>query len=527
MRTVATRPGKVGQAINLRASQRYRTRQRIFVAVCAVFLTALAVVCLAQFGLISFIWSSVGSTLPMMTVQGAVEDGQTGQALAHVSIAARIFSFATQTTTDAQGRFSMRVPNSSQLNVSVPGYDAEPITPAPTLTIKLAPDPSETARRFMNAFMQQNVAQLWSMLHPDEQAFWRSEAAFASFLARKFGPFQRLSFNVGQANTFTPWINPDTTQVYDTAAVLPVSLTLGVPRGILSAPSEQAVTKGLFNQLTFAEVKSNGLWRVLVGGPLDQEAPIVIPAKAPAVTAKVPILMYHHVSAKPTMNSLDFGLTVTTPDFAAQMDYLAKNGYHPIKLIDIFDNLYYGTALPKQPIVISFDDGYEDNYTDAFPILVQHHFVAEINIITGMIGHSYLTWNQIRQMAADGIEIGSHTIHHISLASALPQTAEQELSESKATLQQQLNMPIQFFCYPSGEPFHNGTVERQQFITSLLALYGYVGALLDPGAESVIQNPQQPYQLPRIRVAGGEALSLFINKLDIQGVGPVDNGPGA
>jgi peptidoglycan/xylan/chitin deacetylase (PgdA/CDA1 family) len=379
----------------------------------------------------------------------------------------------------------------------------------------------------MNAFIQQNFTQLWSMLHPDAQAFWRSQAAFTSFLTRKFGPLQRLSFDVGQASIFAPWTNPDSAQVYSAAAVVPVGLSLGAPRGILSAASEQAVTNGLFNQLTFAEVKSGGLWRVLVGGPLDQDAPIVVPAKAPTITVKTPILMYHHVSAKPTTNSLDFGLTVTTPDFAAQMNYLAQLDYHPIKLTDIFDNLYYGMALPRQPIVISFDDGYEDNYTDAFPILQQHHFVAEINIITGMIGHSYLTWNQIRQMAADGFEIGSHTIHHISLASVSEQTAEQELSESKATLQQQLNRPIQFFCYPAGEPFHHGTVARQQFITTLLAQDGYVGALLDPGAESAVQNPQYPYELPRIRVAGGEALSLFINKLDIQGVGPVNNGPGA
>jgi peptidoglycan/xylan/chitin deacetylase (PgdA/CDA1 family) len=527
MRTVTTRPARVGQAINLRASRRYRTRQRVFVAVCAVFLTALAMVCLAQFGLISFIWSSVGSTLPMVTVQGMVEDGQTGQALARVSIAARIFSFATQTTTDAQGRFSLRVPNSSQLTVSVAGYDAEPITPASTLTIKLSPDPAETARRFMNAFMQQDFALLWSMLHPDEQTFWQSQAALTNFLTRKFGSLQRIAFNVGKASVLTPWIDPDTTQVYDSAAVLPVTLTLGVPRGVLSAPSEQAVAQGLFNQLTFAEAKSDGLWRVLVGGPLDQDAPILVPAKAPTATAQVAILMYHHVSTWTPPNALEFGLTVTTSDFAAQMNYLAKNGYHPIKLDDIFDNLYYGMALPKLPIVISFDDGYEDNYTDAFPILLRHHFVAEVNIITGMIGHSYLTWNQIRQMAASGFEIGSHTIHHISLASVSEQTAEQELAESKATLQQQLQMPIQFFCYPSGEPFHSGTAARRAFITSLLAQDGYVGALLDPGLESTIQNPQYPFQLQRIRVAGGEALQLFINKLKIQGEGPVDNGPGA
>ncbi|HEU5366972.1 MAG TPA: carboxypeptidase regulatory-like domain-containing protein, partial [Ktedonobacterales bacterium] len=378
MSTLKMRQGGASRLTRLRPSHRYRKRQRIFAAACAFLLAVLTAVCLAQFGLISFIWSTTSSTLPLVSVSGLIEDGQTGQPLANVPITARIFSFQTQTTTDAQGYFSMRVPNSSQLDVSAPGYDAQPITPGPALTIKLAPDPATTARRYMDAFMQQNFNQLWSMTHPDAQAFWTSEAVLSRFLTRKFGQLARLSYTVGQFKIVSPWIDPDTTQVYGTAAVLPVSLTLRAIKGILSSPSEQAISNGLFNHLTFGEVKSNGFWRVLVAGPLDQEAPIVVPAKVSALPARVPILMYHHVSAKPAQNALDFGLTVKTPDFAAQMDYLAKNGYHPITLTDIFDHLYYEMALPAHPIVISFDDGYEDNYTDAFPILQQHHFVAEI-----------------------------------------------------------------------------------------------------------------------------------------------------
>jgi peptidoglycan/xylan/chitin deacetylase (PgdA/CDA1 family) len=463
----------------------------------------------------------------MALVDGAIEDAQTGQPLSDLPITARISSFHTQTTTDAQGHFSLRAPHSSQLIISALNYDAQPITPGRALTIKLVPDPSETARRYMNAFMQQNDNRLWNMTHPDAQALWGSEAAFVSFLTRKFGSLPRLSYHIGQAKILAPWIDPDTTGLYNIAAVLPVSLVLGASKGILSSPSEQAAVNCLFNHLAFAEVKSRGLWRVLLAGPLDQDAPILAPAKAMSTSARVPILMYHHVSARPTKNALDFGLTVTTPDFAAQMNYLAKNDYHPITLTDIFDSLYYGLPLPRQPIVISFDDGYEDTYTDAFPILQQHHFVAEMNIITGMIGGRYLTWDQIRQMAAAGMEIGSHTIHHISLASASPQTARTELLDSQATLEQQLSAPIQFFCYPSGEPFHHGSLERQQFITSLLRQDGYIGALLDPGAESVMQKARHPYELPRIRVAGGETLDGFIYLLKIQGVGPIHDGPDA
>lgn len=519
MKLLERRQDNVSRLIKTRPSRKYIRRQRLFLVGSSALLVVLAVVCLSQFGVISILWTQINSALRMITVDGVIKDAQTSQPLVSVPVTARIYSFETQTTTDGQGHFSIRVPKSSKLIVSTPNYEAQFITPGTGLTIKLAPTPAEAARRYMQTFMQQNFEQLWSMLYPDTQAFWSSEAAFASFLTRKFGPVPRLSFALGQVVMLPTWIDPDTTLVYKNVAVLLVSLTLGDSSSILSPPSVQAIRDGLFSNQIFAEIKNGGLWQVLLDGPLDQEAPIIVPAKAPQVTVKVPIMMYHHVSAKPATNALEYGLTVKTPDFAAQMDYLTKNGYHPIKLTDVFDNLYYGMALPPHPIVITFDDGYEDNFTDAFPILMSHHFVAEINVISGLIGGWYLTWDQIRQMNASGIEIGSHTVHHISLASAFPTDAEHELLDSKTTLESELGHPIQFFCYPSGEPFHHGTPERQQFITSLLYQDGYIGALLDPGAESIVQDPQKPYQLFRIRVAGGEALSLFINILNNLGAG--------
>ncbi len=510
-----------------RLARPYLKRRHIFVAASAISLVAFTAGCLNQFGVLSLLWSRLTTSLSMVTVQGVIEDAQTGQPLPNVALTARMAGFKTQTTTDARGHFSLRLPHLGQVMVSVPNYDPQPIALGQTHIIKLAPDPSETARRCMIAFMQRNFRQLWSMLHPDAQAFWSSEAVLARFLLRKFGALPRLSYDIGQPEILSPWIDPDTTRSYSAAAVLPVSLTIGAAKGILSPPSEQAAINGLSHHLTFAEVKSGNLWRVLVAGPLDQEAPIIAPALLPALTVKVPILMYHHVSAKPAKNSLDFGLTVKTPDFAAQMDFLAKNGYHPITLTMLFDHLYYGLPLPRRPIILSFDDGYEDNYTDAFPILQRHHFVAEINIITGMIGGWYLTWQQIRQMAAAGIEIGSHTIHHLSLADVSPQTARTELLDSRTTLEQQLGVPIQFFCYPSGEPFHTGSLARRQFITSLLSQDGYIGALLDPGLTSAVQNAQHPYELPRVRVSGGETLDGFIYLLNFVGAGPTDDWAGA
>ena len=525
MKTLETPPTKGNQSSSSQSkpSKKYIRRQRMFLGFSALLLIVLVVVFLNQFGVISIIHTETTSSLPMVTAEGTLEDAQTALPLAHVPISARIFSFETQTITDAQGHFSMRVPNSAQIAVSVPDYDSQFITPGVKLQVRLAPDPATTAQRYMNAFMNKQYDQVWRMMDADAQAFLGTEADFTNFLTHKFGPLTLASFTIGQAESFSTWINPDTTQSYSDVVVMPVKLKIGPSNGILTPPSEQAVEQGLFDHLDFAEIKSDGLWRVLLAGPLDREAPIVVPANTPALTIKVPILMYHHVAPHASASDIAAGLgsnTVKTPDFATQMNYLAQNGYHPIILTDVFNNLYYGLPLPAHPIVISFDDGYEDNFTDAFPILQSHHFVAEINIISGIIGGLWLTWDEIRRMAASGFQIGSHTVHHYSLAGVIPSTAEHELADSKSTLEQQLGKPVQFFCYPSGEPFHNGTSEQRQFITTLLYQDGYVGALLDPGATSALQNVQTPYQLYRIRVSGDEQMPLFIQTLQNLGVGP-------
>lgn len=525
MKTRERQPSQGSQPFTNRPkpTRRYVVRHSMFLVASLVLLVALVIVFLNQFGVISFLHTETTSSLPMVTAEGVLEDAQSNQPLARVPISARIFSFETETVTDARGHFSVRVPDSAKLTVSVPNYDPQSITPGIHLKVRLAPDAATTAQRYMTAFMSKQYDQVWNLLDPDMQAFWGTEADFTAFLTHKFGPLPLLSFTIGQATSFPSWIDPDTTQAYNNVVTMPVTLKISPSNNILTTPSEKAVEQGIFDNVGFAEIKSNGLWRVLLGGPLDREAPLVVPANAPNLTIKVPVLMYHHVSPGPSPSDVAAGLggnTVKTPDFATQMNYLAQSGYHPVILTDIFNKLYYGLPLPAHPIVISFDDGYEDNFTDAFPVLQSHHFVAEINIITGIIGGGWLTWDQIRQMAAYGFQIGSHTVHHYSLAGVIPSTAESELADSKSTLEQQIGKPVQFFCYPSGEPFHNGSSEQRQFITTLLYQDGYVGALLDPGVTSANQNAQTPYQMNRVRVSGDEAMSLFISTLADVGAGP-------
>jgi len=109
------------------------------------------------------------------------------------------------------------------------------------------------------------------------------------------------------------------------------------------------------------------------------------------------------------------------------------------------------------------------------------------------------------------MQIASHTVHHVNIGQPpYFTTTQEELMLSKATLEARLGQPIQFFCYPTGEPFHHDTYAEQQLVLADLLNDGYVGATLDPFSfDSAIQNAQTPYQLPRIRVSGGESLDAF------------------
>ena len=386
--------------------------------------------------------------------------------------------------------------------------------PKPTPT---QPSPIDNAATlFMKAMLRKDWSSMWLMLSPEAQQLWHGEKDFSHFEQAKFGSLNLISFNDSSAQMYDTWLDPDTTQVYSHVEVLHISLDASAPQGLLSSPSDQALNKGLFQNTLFALVYNQSNWRVLLAGPADLDAPVLISASLPATKLLVPIFMYHHVSNLPTSNSLDHNLTVTATDFNAQLDWLQKQGYHSITQTELFDALYYGKVLPTHPMILTFDDGYEDVFTNALPGLLAHHYRGVFYIITGMIGGNYMTWQQVRKLAQDGMQVASHTVHHVNIGQPPSWTSTQnELLVSKETLEAQLKQPIQFFCYPGGEPFHHDSVYEQQLVLADLSKDGYVGATLDPFSyDSVIQNAQTPYQLPRIRVSGGENLQLFTNILN-------------
>jgi len=374
---------------------------------------------------------------------------------------------------------------------------------------------STTVDLFMQAMLRKDWPAMWSMLAPEAQHLWQNEDDFTHFEQAKFGALTLHSYTLGQAVLSHPWLDPDTTKVYNSIATVQVSLQATAPPGLLTGPSDQALNHGLFQHTLCALIQEQQTWKVLVAGPADLDAPVLAPASPPVNHLIIPIFMYHHVSSLPTHNPLDYNLTVTTTDFESQLSWLQQQGYHSITMTELFDTFYYGKVLPSKPMMLTFDDGYADVYSYALPALIAHHDRGVFYIISGLIGGNYMTWDQVRALARFGMQIASHTVHHVNIGQP-PNgwTTQEELVTSKTTLEAELAEPIQFFCYPVGEPFvHDSLAERQSVLKDLFG-DGYLSATLDPTAlNSALQNSQWPYQLPRIRVSGGESLEAFMGTL--------------
>ncbi len=149
-------------------------------------------------------------------------------------------------------------------------------------------------------------------------------------------------------------------------------------------------------------------------------APILPPKfDGQARTANVPILMYHYISTAPSANDkIRVGLSVPPDMFDAQMKLLVDNGFTTISLFDLYNNLATGQPLPDKPIVLTFDDGYVDNYEQAFPILKKYNQTATFFVITGRADAkdpAYMSWDMIAEMSRAGMDMQLHSKEHVDL----------------------------------------------------------------------------------------------------------------
>jgi peptidoglycan/xylan/chitin deacetylase (PgdA/CDA1 family) len=184
-----------------------------------------------------------------------------------------------------------------------------------------------------------------------------------------------------------------------------------------------------------------------VGTPEPSPAP-VLPERV-----RVPILMYHHIRVLSSKAGNDWReITVTPQEFSDQMAYLRDHNYQAIHLADLVAYFEHGTSLPQNPVIITFDDAWDDGYKIAYPILRKQGLTASFfvpaNWITRVDGT--LTWDQIAEMSANGIEFGSHSMTHPFLTKQKPGGLTWELETSKALLEKHTGKTVNILAYPYG-----------------------------------------------------------------------------
>ena len=182
--------------------------------------------------------------------------------------------------------------------------------------------------------------------------------------------------------------------------------------------------------------------------------PLPTPSGVYSWTLKVPILMYHYISEPPEdADKYRKDLSVTPEDFNAQMSYLAENGFETVDLYELSLAITNKIDLPEKPIVISFDDGYLDNFENAFPILQKYGMQGTFFIITEFIDErraGYMTWDNVEEISKAGMRIESHSKTHPDLSTAERDFIIYEVRGSQETIAAHIGYTPRYFCYPSG-----------------------------------------------------------------------------
>ena len=224
----------------------------------------------------------------------------------------------------------------------------------------------------------------------------------------------------------------------------------------------------------------------------------------------VPILMYHYIGAPPAnADAIRLDLSVYPERFEEQMAYFAKQGYRTVKLQDVYDAVMKGAPLPVKPVVFTFDDGYDNAYTSALPILQKYNFIGTFYIVTGFLGSpGYLTRDQVVGLSKAGMDVQSHSVTHPSLKGKSADFLRQELVESKRTLETMTGQPVNFFCYPAGQ--------YDALTIRILRESGYLSATTTQ--MGAWQNEALPYEWPRVRVRGSDQLRDLIKRMRELGI---------
>ena len=222
--------------------------------------------------------------------------------------------------------------------------------------------------------------------------------------------------------------------------------------------------------------------------------------------ARLPILMYHSVATEP--NDATRTLSVTPEAFAEQMALLAERGFTPINTADLAARWRSGRPLPARPLLITFDDGYEGVHRHASPVLAKHGFPATLFVSTGWLRGPYdtgggldtmLDWDQVRELAGSGVEIGGHSHTHPELDQLDDDALRFELTRCREIVAEQLDAVPSSFAYPYGY--------SDRRVRAAVRAAGFAQALAVGNGPA--RREQGPYALRRVTVRRSTGIEEF------------------
>lgn len=274
-----------------------------------------------------------------------------------------------------------------------------------------------------------------------------------------------------------------------------------IKEGVLGGEGA-GVKEGILESGDGAEIEERVLGKIR---PSESLTVSLAPAGLKERPPLVPVLMYHVIGDNDGPLK---GLYVSKQDFTTQVRMLKEKGYETIRMNDLFDFLNGKEELPVRPVVMTFDDGYESVYRDAYPILKNAGFVATLFLQTKLLGRpGGLSANAVREMLDYGFDLGAHTINHPDLTQCNPSQLEREVAGSKRALEEAFGVPVLWFAYPAGRYDETvvRAVARAGYLMGFTTRHGFVEK---ESAEFLI--------LPRIRVDRSDGAGGLLKKLGVE-----------
>jgi peptidoglycan/xylan/chitin deacetylase (PgdA/CDA1 family) len=254
---------------------------------------------------------------------------------------------------------------------------------------------------------------------------------------------------------------------------------------------------------------------------------LVNPLRSSNPTPSIPILMYHSVSdgsedngneSKREAAAHPYYRTSTSPQrFAEQIQHLHGSGYRTVSLAEAVSALRGQSPSVDKQVVITFDDGYQDFYRHAFPMLSQCGFSATVFLPTAYIaetptsfkGRDCLTWAEVRELNRHGMRFGSHTVTHPQLRELSCAAVKDEISSSKKTIEEKLGCEVDSFAYPYACP--QTDTDFRNMLRDLLAEAGYRNGVCT--IVGLARSDSDPFFMERLPINSCDDDALFQAKL--------------